>query len=94
MSTVSIEIFASIDRLCPKYVLEKIAGKEQVPFDMAEMSWKVNIQMTVYENDMEKVVTLDIQKKPVDILLFTFPLHLSVLHLSLFFQFLLSFSLY
>lgn len=57
MSTV---IFSSRDRLC----LKEVIGEEQVLPDKALIELKVYSQITGYKYDMEKDVTLDIQKKP------------------------------
>ena len=43
--------------------------EEQVLPDKMKTEWKVDLQMTGYKNDLEKDVTLDIQKKPADVLL-------------------------
>lgn len=52
-----------MERLCLRHVMEE----EQVLSDKTETELKVNLQLTGYKNDMEKNVTLDMQKKPNDV---------------------------
>lgn len=50
----------------PNNVIEEMADEEQILFDSIKMALKADLQMTGHKNDMEKHVSLAIQKKPND----------------------------
>lgn len=61
-------MFASIIKLCPKYVIKEIAGKKWLLFDKIEMTSKMDLQVMGYQYDREEDISMDIQKKSGDVL--------------------------
>ena len=68
ISTLSIMMSASMDRLWPKDVNEGKTDLGQILSDKTEKVLKVELQMTGQENDLEKDTLLDIQKKLAEVL--------------------------